>query len=349
MSESSVPLTLPVSLVIPCGADEVALASVLAAVESGTCWPAEVLVVDASQQLQGRAPCADPFSSLVQVIESPGPLFPGAARNLGCDAASMDWLAFLDLNTLPSPQWLEAVYALAQQHPGVELVLGATRYRSQGWQRRLFISAIYGERPLPTLPGSLVHRSVFGRVGGFLPDIRAGEDTDWLVRINQFSIPHISGLSTPLIYSAVPGSLGALAVKWFRNYRSSAPVVFHLEAHKTIYVVAANLIILFIAFNWNAIAADWRESSSFYIANITKVIFAGIVLAYLLIRGLVMPLRRGSAVKTVLPLRWVVIGLLCAVLDLAKLLAFVLPPWRHRYGLSSGINPLRVDLKLDHY
>lgn len=321
---------------IPCGSEVGDLAPVLSAVESGSCWPAEVLVVDAVQLLHGRAPCADPFSSLVRVLEVPTPLFPGAARNLGCEAASMSWLAFLDLNTLPSPQWLESVYALAQQHPGVGLVLGATRYRSQCWQRRLFISATYGERPLPTLPGSLVHRSVFGRVGGFLPDIRAGEDTDWLVRINQFSISHSSGLSTPLTYSAVPGSLGALAVKWFRNYRSCAPVVFHLEAHKTIYVVAANLLILFLAFNWNALVADWQESSSFYIVNITKIICFGIILAYLLIRGLVMPLNRGSAVKTVLPFRWIAIGLVCVVLDLAKLLAFVLLPWRNRYRLGTG-------------
>ena len=335
------PPQLPVSLVIPCGGDAVALAPMLAAIESGSCWPAEVLVVDAAQQLQGCVPCAEPFAALVHLPKVSAPLFPGEARNLGCHAASMNWLAFLDINTLPPPHWLEEVFASAQQEPGIELVLGATRYRGQRWQQRLFISATYGERPIPTLPGSLVHKSVFSRVGGFMPGIRAGEDTDWLLRVNQFAIPQIPGPLTPLSYNAVPESLADLAGKWFRNYRSCAPVVFHLEAHKTVYVVAANLLILFIAFNWNALVADWEESSSYYLANITKFVLFGILLTHLLIRGLVMPLRRGSAVKTVLPLQWVVIGLVCAVLDTAKLLAFLLPQWRDRHGVKPVSLPLR--------
>ena len=338
---SSLKAKLPVSLVIPCGNDALALAPVLAAIESGSCWPAEVLVVDAAQQLQGCVPCAEPFAALVHLPKVSAPLFPGEARNLGCHAASMNWLAFLDINTLPPPHWLEEVFASVQKQPGIELVLGTTRYRGQSWQQSLFINATYGERPIPTLPGSLVHRSVFSLVGGFIPSIRAGEDTDWFVRVNQFAIPQIPGPHTPLSYEAVPESLADLAGKWFRNYRSCAPVVFHLEVHKTVYVVVSNLLILFIAFNWNALMADWQKSSSYYIDNITKSSFCSILLLYLVIRGLVMPLRRGSAVKSVLPLRWTMIGLVCAVLDTTKFLAFVLPPWRDRYGVKTVSLPLR--------
>ena len=101
MEQSSSRPLLPVSLVIPCGGDAAALAPVLAAIESGSCWPAEVLVVDAAQLLQRCVPCAEPFASLVHVLKAPAPLFPGEARNLGSQAASMNWLAFLDINTLP--------------------------------------------------------------------------------------------------------------------------------------------------------------------------------------------------------------------------------------------------------
>ncbi len=336
MERTSTPPQLPVSLVIPCGSGALALAPVLAAVEAGTCWPAEVLVVDAAQQLRGRLPCVQPFASLVHVVEAPVPLFPGAARNLGFQAASQSWLTFLDLNTLPPPQWLEAVYASTQQHKGVELVLGYTRYLSQGWQQRLFISATYGERPLPTLPGSLVSRSVFSRVGQFLPGIRAGEDTDWFVRFNQFGIAKTPGPDIPLTYNAVPASLVTLAGKWFRNYRSCAPVVFHLEAQKTIYVVIANLLIMLVAFRWNALVAGWRESNFFYVANISKMAVSALVFVYLVIRGLLMPLRRGSLLQTLLPLRWIAIGFVCVVLDVSKLLAFVLPPWRNRSMTSTS-------------
>jgi glycosyltransferase involved in cell wall biosynthesis len=326
------PSRLPVSLIIPCAGDARDLSRVLAAVESGACWPEEVLVVDAAQKLNGVVPCAKPFASLVRVIEVSTPLLPGAARNIGCQAASFRWLAFLDLNTLPSTHWLEAVYASVQQHNGAMFSLGATLYFGKTWRQRLFITATYGERPLPTLPGSIVHITVFHLLGGFLPSVRAGEDTDWMVRVNQFGIQHTPWVPTPLRYFAVPASLPHLAHKWFRNYRSCAPVVFHLEAHKTVYVLAANFFILFVAFNWNALVADWRESSVFYIANITKILLASTVLFYMCIRGLIMPLRRGSNLKEVLPVRWIAIGFVCAVLDLAKLLAFVLPPWRNRSG-----------------
>lgn len=325
---------LPISLIIPCAGDARDLSPLLAAIASGTCWPAEVLVVDAAQMLNGSLPCAQPFASLVRVIKVSSHLFPGAARNVGYQAASFSWLAFLDLNTLPPTHWLEAIYSLVQQRFGTVFALGSTLYFGKTWQQRLFITATYGECPVPTLPGAIVHTSVFRLLGGFLPGVRAGEDTDWLVRVYQFGIQPIPWASSPsLKYVAVPASLPALTRKWFRNYRSCAPVVFHLEAHKTIYFIAANLIILFIAFNWNSLAADWRESSIFYVANVTKIILVFIMLFYLCIRGLVMPLRRGSAAINVLPARWIVVGFVCAVLDIAKLLAFVLPPWRNRSGL----------------
>jgi len=323
---------LPVSLIIPCAGDARDLSCLLAAVELGTRWPEEVLVVDAAQKLNGRVPCLQPFASLVRVLDVSAPLLPGAARNIGYQAASSSWLAFLDLNTLPSSHWLEAIYASVQEHNGPVFSLGATVYLGQTWQQRLFITATYGERPLPTLPGSLVHIGVFHLLGGFLPSVRAGEDTDWMIRANQFGIQHIPWVPTPLRYFAVPGSLPELARKWFRNYRSCSPVVFHLEAHKSVYVLAANFFIVIVAFNWNALVADWRESSVLYVANITKIIFAFTILLYLCTRGLIMPLRRGSDLNRLLPVRWIAIAFVCAVLDVSKLFAFVLPPWRNRSG-----------------
>ena len=325
MDISSCPHVLPISLVIPCGGDANSLSPVLEALDSGTCWPAEVLVVDAAQLLLGCLRFEERLYSRVRVLDPGVHLFPGAARNLGCHAASMNWIAFLDINTLPPPNWLETLYRLSELHPGAELLLGSTRYLGQSWQQRLFITATYGERPLPTLPGSLVHRAVFSRLGGFLPGVRAGEDTDWLVRVRQFAVHQIPGAPIPLSYSVIPGSLAALTRKWFRNYRSCAPVVFHLEAHKTVYVVGINLFVLFIAFNWNSLVADWQETSSFYIANITKILLAFIVSGYLVFRGLAMPLLRGSAASILLPVRWILVGLVCTVLDFAKLLAFLLP------------------------
>lgn len=321
---------VPVSLVIPCGGDATELAPVLAAVASGSCWPLEVLVVDAGRQLHDDFRFEQPLAKRVRLLESPGPLFPGAARNLGCQSATMTWLAFLDVNTLPPAHWLEQTYATAQHHPNAELVLGATRYFGHTWKQRLFITATYGERPISTLPGSLVHRNVFRCLGGFLPGIRAGEDTDWLQRVQQFGILQVPA-PIPLSYSAVPTSFSSLVYKWFRNYRSCAPVVFHLESQKSVYFLFSNLLLILIAFNWNSLAANWLESSPFYLANITKWITFFLLSGYLVMRGFAMPLMRGSSIKMLLPLKWLFVGILCAILDFAKLLSFTLSRRNHRY------------------
>ena len=330
MSRTSSPPLLPISLVIPCAGHAKDLEPLLSALESSSCWPSEVIVVDSGQQLNGCLPCSESFSYCVRVLEVRSPLFPGSARNVGLQAAAMNWLAFLDLNTLPSYRWLEEAYASAHKSPSVSLVLGATCYRSFSWWQKLFITATYGERPVTTLPGSLVHKRVFDNVGLFLPGIRAGEDTDWIIRVRQFGISTRLGCSVPLSYAAVPQSLFALAAKWYRNYRSCSPVVFHLEAHRLIYLISANLIVLFIVLNWNALMADWQESSLFYLPNITKIFLSASVLSYLFLRGFIMPAMRGTVIASLLPFRWVLVALVCVVLDVAKLFAFWLPPWRNQ-------------------
>ena len=133
-----------------------------------------------------------------------------------------------------------------------------------------------------------------------------------------------------MAYRAVPNTFRALTAKWFRIYRSCAPVVFHLETQKTIYVLIANCFTLYIAFRWNELAAGWQESNYLYVDNVTKITIFLIILMYFLLRGLILPIRRGSSLLGLLPFQWITIGVICFVLDVTKLSAFALPPWRNR-------------------
>ena len=328
---------LSVSLIIPVGGSSDQLQELLCALASGQAWPQEILIVCASsgskafvddlQILISELPPL--FASGIRVLTPGRPLFPGAARNVGISQSNFDWLAFLDVTTIPSESWLAFAYESAdlQLKP---IVCGSTRYMHSSVKQLLFIKATYGQKPLRTLPGTIVHRSILNQVGCFLPGVRAGEDTDWLVRAHQlgFKLSQVQG--SFLAYRAVPNTFRALTAKWFRNYRSCAPVVFHLETQKTIYLATVNCFILYVAFRWNELAAGWQESSYLYVDNVNKITIFLLILMYFLLRGLILPIRRGSSLLGLLPFQWITIGVICFVLDMSKLSAFALPPWRNR-------------------
>jgi hypothetical protein len=328
---------LPVSIIVPCLKSPNITIPLLRNLCSSSYWPSEIIII-----LSGAVPplCGSSYASVIKTFPSsfvsaieccyvPVRLFPGAARNHGIQIAKYPWIAFLDVNTLPTTTWLEESFRVASRCD-FGISFGFTLYAGDTFLQRLFMLATYGLHPLRTVPGSLVHIKILNQIGGFLPHIRAGEDTDWMVRVKQFRFIKISHRTPPLNYSAVPASLFELAHKWFRNYRSCAPVVFHLETQKTIYVIVGNLLILLFAFRWNALLAGWQETNIFYVANISKIVFFVLVFLYVVMRGVVMPLRKGATLFDLFPSKWLLVVLVCVVLDLAKLLAFVMPPWRNR-------------------
>lgn len=302
----------------------------LYALSKGRIWPAQILVVHASQEEPNLAVLEKSLRSFPNafarnirlLIPDDRPLYPGAARNVGLDQIHYDWIAFLDVNTIPSSDWLQLSFSAADslRRP---LILGSTQYFGCSWQQRLFVQSTYGEKPLRTLPGSLMHRNVIARVGGFLPRIRAGEDTDWLVRARQFGFDTTSGIPSTLTYRAVPASLRLLAFKWYRNYSSCAPVVFHLETQKSIYFIVVNLVLLFFAFRWNALFAGWHESNIFYVANVSKKVFVSIIIVYAFVRGFWMPASKGVKSRRLIPFRWLLLAWIAFVLDVVKLFAFL--------------------------
>lgn len=319
----------PVTLIIPCSENIERLLPLLTAIDNADAIPTSILIVDSSNNLNQPLPSSLSICSTITILHSSHSLYPGAARNLGLHHVTTDWIAFLDVNTIPSETWLRDAFQFLKESPKTQLLEGSTQYRARTYLQRLFIIATYGESPICTLPGTLVHRTVFSIVGTFMPCIRAGEDTDWIIRVKQFGIPRKVFLANHLEYSHVPSNISLLLRKWYRNYSSCAPVVFHLEFQKTIYLLCANIVLLLIAFNWNAIIAGWRESSIFYLANITKSAFVTLISLYFFFRGFLMPLKRGTNFFTLLPFQWVLIGAISCLIDITKLFAFFSRPPRN--------------------
>jgi hypothetical protein len=84
-------------------------------------------------------------------------------------------------------------------------------------------------------------------------------------------------------------------------------------------------MLVLIAFNWNYLIADWSMDSPLYIGHVTKMAAILPAVIYIIVRGLVLPLRRGVSVWQLLPARFLLITTVCFMADLVKILVFSLP------------------------
>lgn len=322
---------LPISLIIPVGSPPETLTPVLTALLSSDVTPSEVILVDALGFLASHSQDFDklllrlPSSSshVIKTIYSVQALLPGEARNLGILHTSCSFIGFLDVSTIPSPEWLGTAYSKLIKS-ALPIVYGSTKYIPDGYHQRLAVAVTYGLHPTLTLPGSVFRRAFFASVGSFLPSIRAGEDTDWLLRSFNFCPATVTLIECPLKYTHVPPTLFSLLRKWHRNYSSCSSVVFHLERQKSYYFFFTSLVLLLFAYQWNSVFANWDEQSFFYLANITKFSLAAVILSYVTFRVFIRSLSKGA------PLRFLVLSfapliMYSLLIDITKLIAFLFP------------------------
>ncbi len=127
-----------------------------------------------------------PPGSRARLIDTEQPVTPGAARNIGIEAANADLLIFLDSDCLPQPGWL---FEHIAGHEAGHAVLGGgvlpagKNYWQLSYNLTLFHDYLTTNHPgkrlfLPTLNLS-VARPIFDTVGLFDPELKRGEDMAW--------------------------------------------------------------------------------------------------------------------------------------------------------------------------
>ncbi len=313
-----------ISLIIPHFNQIAELLNLLKGIANWDLLPDEIIVVDSSSD--------STFVNLVvtNVLEGIGVKFhiihcsnkyPGAARNIGLNASSGEFVAFLDVRTIPAKNWLLLAIENLLSHPNANGVYGETYYIVNSFFSKLIRLSSYGELPLQTLPGSVFRRETMNIVGNFIGFCRAGEDTDWMVRLRLHGLYMLKASST-INYSGLNDlTLSSLLRKWYRNYQYAAELPY-LHAHKNIYSYVLTVVLILIAFNWNWIVAGWDSESEYYIPHITKIIITSLIFVYVLIRGLLIPMKKGALWVDLIPFNWIVVAGLSALLDATKILAF---------------------------
>jgi hypothetical protein len=115
--------------------------------------------------------------------------------------------------------------------------------------------------------------------------------------------------------------------KWQRNYTAARDLPHFFPQRLLLWLIIYPLLTL-IAFNWNYLIADWRMDSPFYVGHVTKIVVVLPVLAYAVTRGLALPLKRGVAIRRLLPIRFLGIMMICFMADVLKVLVFSIPKRR---------------------
>jgi glycosyltransferase involved in cell wall biosynthesis len=274
-------------------------------------------------------------NTVFKVVYSPTRLMPGNARNFGLMFASGDLIGFLDVQTIPKRNWLENQVNLIKDWDTVGSY-GSTNYIAANAEVKLVRDAIYGSFPLITIPGAVLHRSVFDIVGQFIPNVRAAEDTEWMIRAELMRLKIFKQHVKPSVdYLGLNDlSLLNIAKKWRRNYVSCRELQ-HLRVQRALVWLILYFLLSLLAFNWNSLIAGWQEDSPFYIGHITKIASLTPITLYIFVRGMYIPFKRGVPLNDLLPLRFFGLALVGGILDLTKVSAVAFS--------SSGRNSVSVE------
>ena len=320
-------VAISISVIIPSNHDYYELLTIVKAVCCQTVRPNEIVIVDSSVQNSG---CPREIMDLCKVngidliYEHRVLALPGDARNIGLKLANAELFALIDVQTIPRPQWLEVSLSLLASS-GTDTVWGAASFSAEKKFEMLVRDGFYGALLRKTLPGSVFRREVFSKTGQFVDWARAGEDTEWMLRVELLKFPVVSPSEALIDYvGLIDLSMKDLLKKWYRNYTACRDLPHLFPQRLLLWVVLYPLLIL-LAFNWNYLIADWRMDSPLYIGHVTKMVAIVPGVVYVLLRGLLLPLHRGVGIWRLLPTRFAAITLICFMADVVKVLVFSIP------------------------
>jgi len=312
-----------ISLIIPHKNDQDKLSILLSSILDWKVIPNEIIIINTSENEifipnDFRSFCKNNNIGFYKYQKKH--MYPGGARNIGIKKASNSLLAFLDTSTHPGNEWLS--YGLEIIENGdYDGVWGSTYYEASLFISRIFRACTYGERPIQTFPGSILNKDVFKNCGLFIESTRAGEDADFMSRVDLHNM-NITKSEDFLKYDKLDRmSLKEVIKKWYRNYFHTAKMPY-FRPHKDIYFYAVSLLAIIAAYNWNRIVDPTGIENELFVPNITKISILLIILFYLYLRGIYLPLKKGTNLKTIFPFNFIIISILSAILDLTKILAF---------------------------
>jgi len=117
-----------------------------------------------------------------------------SARQRGLENSTSEYLAYIDADTLLTPEWIDRAERIFREHPAIVSLSGPRRYFGSSWWRLWILNAMWGIAPITyrlvgymILGGNFIaKRSALKAIGGFDRSIKFyGEDTDLARRLSK--------------------------------------------------------------------------------------------------------------------------------------------------------------------
>jgi len=271
-----------ISIIVPTYNCSDNLEKLLQSIFTQSLQPDEIIIVDSSTDRLIEDLSASITTELTLIYLRSIKEYPGEKRNEGALAASHEWLAFLDVGTIPRKNWLNISMTLAIEGKN-DVVFGHTKYRALNNYQKLLRAATYGSFGHETTPGTLVQEKNFQRSGGFIEGIRAGDDQEWRLQLRDVCKKLTTPEDITLDYSSLPNSLIALQKKYFIYYIHSAKVRAQRNT-RDIYLSVLLVFFSLVITQWNYLIGGW-DTNSLFIPNITKIYFLSLVIVILFYIG----------------------------------------------------------------
>ncbi|WP_319245399.1 glycosyltransferase family A protein [uncultured Propionivibrio sp.] len=269
-------LNFPVTLVIPILNEAESLPELLQALKAQSHRPDEIIFSDAGSSDGSPALIEDWWreegweNASCSVLSRPGAM-PGAGRNAGVRAARNAWIAFIDGGITPASDWLEQLcrHAQSTQAPAV---FGVCHFSAQASFDRAVCALSYGQGAAhPVIPASLFSRQVFTEIGEFPAHLRAGEDLVWMAALQARYGEREVCSAARVGYTHFPTGWRQALRKW-RVTELHCVLAGVRTGQQAVYLFGLPLLC--------AVVADGGQ------------VGAAVFLAYLLLRGVIDPIRR---------------------------------------------------------
>jgi glycosyltransferase involved in cell wall biosynthesis len=309
-----------ISIVIPNKNDTIFLKNLVKELANQTLKNFEIIIVDSSHDDMRIS--KDIFSDLnahIKVIHTNN-AFPGKARNIGAHEASADFIAFIDSKSIPINDWLQKNYD-ALNSSDARIILGLFRTSSDNlnFLQKILKACSYGNLKHVSVPGSMMRKDTFSSTGGFNEDVGAGEDIEWIERLQKLKIKTTISENINFYYIGFPETFYKAIKKWVFYSFENAKINI-LQTQKSLYTILLMALILYFIYSWNYLFTQGRWSDSpYFVPNLNTMVWSVLFVIYSLLRGVIMPLYKKEQLSYIFPFKWIPIAIVGFLIDVSKL------------------------------